>query len=110
MTRVHLKSRRWSGNVGLTYQKLCVYTHSIGGVVFYVGLGTPVRPFTVSNSMNGRSAKWYEMVKGAMHFDVEIIGYYDDPQDARDKECELIELLEPVANVRLPGGKRGAHR
>jgi excisionase family DNA binding protein len=75
--------------------KYCVYTHSIDGVVFYVGKGSSHRPI----QFYGRSSWWRDVVDAAGGvFDVEIIAWFDSEKEALRFEKKKIKTLKPKAN------------
>jgi hypothetical protein len=78
----------------LSGKKFCIYTHSIEGVVFYVGKGSPSRPF----SAVGRNARWKELTRNT-DYDVEIISWFASEQDAYAAERLLIEMYRPSCNI-----------
>ena len=78
--------------------KVCVYTHSISGTVFYVGKGTAGRPFATT----GRTHLWRNAVSNRS-FDVDIIGWFDTDREAQNREREEIRELNPIVNQRRFG-------
>lgn len=69
--------------------KFYVYTHSIDGMVFYVGAaqGRPQRAYEKTM----RPKKWYEFVDGNNgEYEIEIVAHYDNKKEARKAEAELI--------------------
>jgi len=81
---------------GFYFLNHCVYTHSIDGIVFYVGHGTPTRPY--SSGVTNRNKIWMDTVRKNNYFDVDIIGWYESKAEAILKERELIALYKPAAN------------
>lgn len=74
--------------------KFCVYTHSVNGVVFYVGKGRGYRALESSR----RNYLWIEAVENAGSFDVDIVSWHDADADARLAETLLIRSLSPACN------------
>lgn len=90
-------------------RQFCVYTHSIGGKVFYVGQGNSKRP----TDFNSRNHFWRTLVAfhGEEAVRVEIVGWYPSDHHSRDVEQHLIRALVPVANFsRLRRQERGKVR
>ena len=85
----------------------CVYTHSLDGVVFYVGHGTFERPYVRGK----RNKAWSAMVRGnGGLFQVEIERCFETLSEAVDLERRLIEYYKPAANPKLGGPRPGAGR
>jgi hypothetical protein len=76
-------------------KQLCVYTHSANGQVFYVGQGTRSRP----RCQNNRSRAWRAHVEAVGHFDVEIVHWTDDRNEAVRIESELIAAHPAACNT-----------
>jgi hypothetical protein len=75
--------------------KICVYAHSISGVIFYIGKGRSGRPFNIDN----RNGAWHEAVNSAGHFEVNILSWFDDDRAARQAERQQIRHYKPCANI-----------
>lgn len=87
------------------HKKFCVYTHSIDGNVFYVGLGSSGRAF----SGGGRNQLWDRMVSDAGGtFSVEILAWFDSKRDAMSREKTEIQTRKPVTNMTLNGYERSS--
>lgn len=74
--------------------RICAYTHSLDGTVFYVGIGTTCRPF----QSRARNKSWIALVTKAKHFDVDIVSLHDTVESAQRAEAELIDQLKPRCN------------
>lgn len=76
--------------------KVCVYMHSINGKVFYIGKGTPDRPFGFYH----RNKIWHRIVvDNNGKFEVKILDWFAIDELARlREECE-IKLWQPEANM-----------
>lgn len=79
---------------------LCVYTHSVEGKVFYVGMGNLYRPFQKTN----RNGVWVTLVKnqGSLGYSIKIVQIFCglvERRKARILEREQISLHKPVANL-----------
>jgi len=77
------------------YGKCCVYGHYIGDALVYVGKGTGDRPFNKS----GRGKMWKEMVLESDDLKVEIFEWFDNDDDAFNKEAEIIANYSPILNL-----------
>jgi len=83
--------------------RVCVYTHSVDGIVFYVGKGVCYRPFETSR----RNKLWGDAVeKSGGVFDVDILGWFDNDQQARSRELQEIQSRKPTANLMNNGWHR----
>ena len=77
-----------------------VYTHSINGVVFYVGCGSGSRPY----SDKSRSRVWHKIVNdNNRSFDIDIVFRSHNKHEALLEESKLIMSLQPKANL----GRKG---
>ncbi len=72
----------------------CVYVHRIQGVVFYVGQGTPSRPY----AQTARPDRWRELVEAAGAYEVEIVETFITREGALSLERHLFDLYQPEAN------------
>lgn len=79
--------------------KVCVYAHSIDGVVIYVGKGREGR----ATSVGTRNKVWRQLVEAAGYFDVEVLAWYEHNEDAKLREAQEIRSLRPAANMHLNG-------
>lgn len=80
--------------------KVCVYMHSIGGKVFYIGKGTPDRPF----GFDHRNEIWHRIVvDNGNRFEVKILEWFDNSELAREHEEREIKLWQPEANMIFNG-------
>jgi len=79
--------------------KVCLYTHSIKGKVFYVGVGVSVRPFVTAK----RSSKWREVVTRHGFYEVRILAWFSRKAQALQLEQQLIKELKPEANLMHSG-------
>lgn len=79
--------------------KFCVYIHSAGGRIIYVGQGVYTRPFSMGR---GRNYVWRKLVEGVDVIEVQIVGWYDTQREALDVEVRLIRELNPAANWPTP--------
>ena len=82
--------------------KIAVYTHSNDGVVFYVGMGVGQRAFELTR----RNGKWNEIVKKNGGFDVCVVSWLTNRDDAARLEAEEIRRLKPEANLMMNGFSR----
>ncbi len=83
--------------------RVCVYTHSIDGIVFYVGKGVCYRPFEASR----RNERWSAAVEAAGGiFDVDILGWFGTDQEACTRELQEIQSRKPSANLMNNGLRR----
>ena len=74
----------------------CVYTHDINRVIFYVGKGKCYRPFITSC----RSSDWEDHVeKNGGEYNVEIVEWFQNEQDAYEFERSLIIKHKPKCNL-----------
>lgn len=71
----------------------CVYAHSIGNVIFYVGKGTFLRPWCLSR----RTKMWRDYVAGRK-IQITVLAYFTNSDDAIRAETRLICLLKPTCN------------
>jgi hypothetical protein len=67
-------------------KSLCVYTHSANGRVFYVGQGNRFRP----QGRASRSRAWHAHVKAAGAYEINVVHWTDDRDEALRVESELI--------------------
>lgn len=79
-----------------------VYTHSVNGVVFYVGMGSGARAFQPTQ----RNDKWRSIVEESGGFDVAIIAWHPDRASAMRLEESEIRSRKPEANLLMNGFKR----
>jgi hypothetical protein len=79
--------------------RFCVYLHSYNSLVFYVGKGKPYRPFETSR----RNHKWTEFVSSIDAYDVEIVLWTNDAEEAQLTEARLIRELAPPCNLMMNG-------
>ena len=80
-----------------------VYTHSINGVVFYVGCGIKSRPYSKHN----RNKKWTSLVKANNGiFNVNICSTHKNKDEALTEESRLIRLIYPDCNIKTTKYKR----
>lgn len=77
--------------------RYCVYSHAIDGEVFYIGKGRPIRPF----EKQCRNYLWHAKTKGR-GYEIEILGWYDNEQQALDAEADLILMFRPSCNILMP--------
>jgi transcriptional regulator with XRE-family HTH domain len=80
----------------------CVYLHRAGETVFYVGRGRPTRPFDTT----ARHPVWQAFVKTLVAYDVEIVLWTDDYEEAALEESRLIAFWHPVCNQSRAGESR----
>lgn len=77
--------------------------HLIDGKVFYVGKGTPDRPF----GFDHRNKIWHRIVlDNNGRFEVKILDWFDDDALARMREEQGIRLWQPDANMIYNGYKQ----
>ena len=73
-----------------------LYTHSINGIVFYVGCGTKDRPY----DKHSRSKQWKNKVSlNDWVYNIEIISEFNDKEKALIEELKLIRILMPECNL-----------
>ena len=73
-----------------------VYSHSINGVIFYIGCGTESRPY----EQRGRNKNWRKTVKGnGGIYDIKILSSFLKKEDAFAEESKLIKFLLPECNI-----------
>lgn len=77
-------------------RKFCVYLHSCGNDLIYVGSGPYSRAFVVG--LKERGKRWFEAVKGRP-VTVSILSTHVDRQEAMQAEFDHIYGLQPIANV-----------
>jgi hypothetical protein len=78
-------------------QKFCVYSHSIDGEIFYVGMRNPHRPY----DRGMRNPRWHTRVEKSGAYEVIIHVWTDDRRTAQRIEREMIETHKPSCNGRL---------
>jgi Domain of unknown function (DUF927) len=77
----------------------CVYTHSTAGRVFYVGCGTPNRPY----DRHHRTPLWHAHVKEiGDKYDIIICARTGDSAEAQRIERELVVAHKPACNIKVP--------
>lgn len=74
--------------------RFCVYHHVKEGTVFYVGHGTPSRPFDAVS----RNSVWKEIVGKPPSYEVLVVRFFSNEPDACLFEREEIVRLNPAAN------------
>lgn len=77
--------------------KFCLYDHSSNGQVFYVGIGSPTRPF----EKIGRNELWIDFVSRLDEYFVTIHAWADSLDDLRKLEASMIKHVMPACNKRL---------
>lgn len=77
-----------------------VYTHSIDGEIFYVGMGTLTRALEFRREIR-RSLRWERIVAKSRHFEVDIVATCRNKAEALEKEYELIQRYKPRGNTRF---------
>lgn len=84
--------------------KICIYAHSIKGVIFYIGKGTSERPFENLNKTK-RNQLWHDKVNQHGSFDVNILAWFDlcDNDASIIEEAKLIREFKPECNQHLNG-------
>ena len=84
--------------------KYCVYLHTTPDLgIFYVGKGKSSRPFSQAN----RNSEWTKVIeKNSGVYEVKVIKWFDNEDDALAFEAKEIKRLQPVTNRRL-GGEEG---
>lgn len=75
-------------------KKYCVYLHSDGDKIFYVGYGNHSRPF----SYLCRNRLWYEYVENKKYLHINIVDFFKNKKEAQDLENFLIKKYSPYAN------------
>ena len=88
--------------------RYCVYTHSYNDEVFYVGQGSPSRPFMLS----ARNHYWEDYVKVLPSYEITMVFWTDDHAEARQEARRLMTSLKPYCNrtTHEPRHLRGASR
>jgi hypothetical protein len=76
-------------------QKFCVYAHSINGQIIYIGKGRGYR----SCESRARTPQWIEAVQNAGFFDVTILEWFEQDQDAKKFEALQIHKFKPLGNL-----------
>jgi hypothetical protein len=76
-------------------ERLCVYTHSANGQIFYVGYGAPLRPYTRAT----RNSRWRDHVKRAGEYEIAIRAWTYDRAEAQRIESEMISAHNPFCNI-----------
>lgn len=71
-----------------------VYSHSVNGVVLYIGKGSQHRAFEFSR----RSKKWHRTFDGVAKVQVNFLFWSDDEKEALDFEKLKIQEVRPIAN------------
>ena len=74
--------------------RYCVYTHSYNDEVFYVGQGSPSRPFMLS----ARNHYWEDYVKALPSYEITMVFWTDDHAEARQEALRLMTSLKPSCN------------
>lgn len=74
----------------------CVYTHTMGRHVIYVGAGTLSRAFSQS-----RTPLWHKLTKGRQ-ITIQIVRWFDTKYDAYQFEAQLIVEHKPAGNQSAP--------
>jgi hypothetical protein len=75
--------------------KWCVYSHAANGQIFYVGAGSPRRPYDRFN----RSSQWREHVNRVGKHEIQIHLWTDDRAEAQKMEAALIRTGAPCCNL-----------
>lgn len=93
--------------INLSLNQFCVYSHSVNGVVFYVGHGKCERPFCLIS----RNRPWMNFIKGKKTLEVTLHSWHRSKKEALKFELELIKKLKPKCNISynkviLPKAKR----
>jgi hypothetical protein len=79
-------------------QRYCVYSHSLDGAVFYVGLGAPSRPYIHT----ARSPRWNSHVNNRYEeIETLVLSWHQDREEAKEAERLAIATYQPVANKQL---------
>lgn len=78
--------------------KYCVYLHRYEETVFYVGQGRPQRPFEKER----RHPAWQAMVASVGTYEVDIVFWTTDQEEALQEEARLIQLWQPSCNRLRP--------
>jgi hypothetical protein len=78
--------------------RLCVYTHSANGQIFYVGQGNARRPHNFSAATRG--TRWRAHVERHGRPKITIHAWADNRTEAQRIEAELIAAYNPPCNVR----------
>jgi hypothetical protein len=79
------------------HKRLCVYSHSADGKVFYVGQGRSQRPY----EQDGRALRWHAHVEeSGGGYEITIHTWTDDRAEALRIEREMIETHTPLCNGR----------
>lgn len=81
-------------------KRLCVYTYSANGKVFYVGMGKRERPY--HRWAGGRGIKWFDNVNTVGDYKIDVLAWTDDRNEAQRIEREMVASLSPLCNAR-PG-------
>ena len=78
----------------------CVYTHSVDGEVFYVGMGNGDRPFAGASNAgtSARNELWHAVVARRGGFDVSILKWFGSRKAALSYEKKMIALFNPSCN------------
>jgi hypothetical protein len=84
----------------------CTYTHSIDGVVFYVGSGTYDRPYAKGRVGKDRNERWFEIVNSNNgQYDINIVLQSNDKNSCLQEEIRLTECYkakgEAAANQKI---------
>lgn len=80
--------------------KYCTYTHSINGIVFYVGCGTYNRPYQKGRRGKDRSHTWFEIAESVEYkYDINIILESDSREDCLKKEVELTLYYKSIGQA-----------
>ena len=72
----------------------CVYSHSVGGKVIYVGSGSPSRAFI----WKSRNDRWGAIVKGRQ-VTMRILSWHRHQHGAYLEEQHMIRTLKPSCNL-----------
>jgi len=77
-------------------KRLCVYSHSANGQIFYVGSGEPGRrPY----ERHGRTPRWLSHIKRCGGYEIKIHAWADNRAEVQRIEGEMIAAHNPSCNV-----------
>jgi hypothetical protein len=76
--------------------RFCVYSHSSGGVIFYVGSGPLSRAFDVSS----RNREWKTLVASSVSYEVSVHSWHATRKQAYLEELKVLQALRPFCNLK----------
>lgn len=79
-------------------EKKCVYSHSIDGEIFYIGVGTHNRPFATCNENYSHRSKIWQSFVHDREYQINILRWFGNKSKAHQFEVKLIRKYSPICN------------